>query len=55
MDPNCPGCVGRGTGTRCRVCQRPIPVGRRRAPGSLSELRIDCALCHAVVPHVHAS
>lgn len=34
----CPGCVGRGTGTGCCMCGRPIPIGLRRQPGDPSEM-----------------
>lgn len=34
----CPGCVGRGTGTGCCMCGRPIPKHLRRKPGDPSEI-----------------
>jgi hypothetical protein len=34
----CGGCTGRGTGTRCCICDLPIPPGLRRSPGDPSEL-----------------
>jgi hypothetical protein len=34
----CPGCVGRGTGTRCCRCGGDIPEALRRKPGDRSEL-----------------
>lgn len=50
----CPGCVGRGTGTWCYVCDRPIPPGLRRQPDDPPEYRQDCADCAAGRAHVHS-
>ncbi|WP_033338924.1 hypothetical protein [Catenuloplanes japonicus] len=33
----CPGCVGRGTGENCCMCDLPIPAGLRRETGAASE------------------
>lgn len=48
----CPGHINRGTGDHCRSCRLPIPPHLRRPPGSLSELRNGCPLCHQAVRHI---
>lgn len=54
----CPGCIGRGTGTACCMCTKPIPEDLRREknggpayPGDT--VRADCADCRAGQPHAH--
>lgn len=49
----CPGCVGRGTGTHCVVCDQPIPADKRRAANAPDEWRPDCAGCRRGQPHTH--
>ena len=34
----CPGCLGRGTETVCRVCAAPVPAALRCRPGGPSGL-----------------
>lgn len=36
--PECPGCTGRETGTRCCVCDGWIPPAKRRQPAGPSGL-----------------
>jgi hypothetical protein len=49
----CPGCVGRGTGTRCFVCGGDIPADRQRGTESRSEWSADCSDCVAGRRHTH--
>lgn len=49
----CPGCVGRGTGTVCYACGLPIPLPWRRTEESPSDYRPDCAGCRAGRVHHH--
>jgi len=38
MSESCPGCIGRGAGSVCCICGRPIPGELRRRPGDASEI-----------------
>lgn len=51
--PECPGCVGRGTGTVCVACGGEIPELWRRSDESPSEYREDCRRCVAGSRHSH--
>jgi hypothetical protein len=53
MGPTCPGCVGRGIGTRCSMCGGVVPAEKRRTPLSRSEVRPDCLDCRAGRTHTH--
>ena len=39
----CPGCLGRGTETVCRVCAAPVPAALRCRPGGPSGLHAPAA------------
>lgn len=52
----CPGCVGRGTGTRCCMCNRPIPTNLRRTNGDAypgDRPDPNCGDCRAGRTHTH--
>ncbi|GIH91910.1 hypothetical protein ACFFMN_34115 [Planobispora siamensis] len=49
----CPGCIGRGTGTRCCMCDGTIPEELRRTPDSPNEVRADCVGCQRGAVHTH--
>lgn len=57
MSATCPGCIGRGNGTRCCMCSKPIPerlqrVGDRPAyPGDYFDTR--CPRCCKGEFHTH--
>ncbi len=50
---DCPGCVGRGTGSRCCMCGRPIPEHLRRQPTDADEYSPACPNCAAGKIHAH--
>lgn len=49
----CPGCVGRGSGTRCGMCNKPVPAPFVRLPGSPREYNAACAGCREGRTHSH--
>lgn len=49
----CPGHVGRGTGTHCCMCTRPIPEHLRRTADSPPSTRPGCIGCQRGQAHVH--
>ena len=52
----CPGCVGRGTGEYCVLCNCRIPENLRRKPGSPSEIPAPgkAGQCRCMVPIPHS-
>jgi hypothetical protein len=48
----CPGCVGRGTGTHCCMCDRPIPLGLRRQT-DVDVPKASCPDCCRGAVHTH--
>jgi hypothetical protein len=48
----CPGCVGRGTGTHCCSCSRPIPE-HLRTQTQVDAWTDTCDDCVAGQPHTH--
>lgn len=49
----CPGCVGRGTGTHCCMCDGEIPAHLRRTAQSPSEVQQSCHGCRTGTAHTH--
>lgn len=48
----CPGCIGRGTGTHCCMCDRPIPEALRPQT-DVDVPRETCADCRRGAVHTH--
>ncbi|MDF5759186.1 hypothetical protein [Spongiactinospora sp. TRM90649] len=53
---SCPGCIGRGTGTRCCMCDKPIPAALRRTNGDAypgDRFDTSCPDCCSGRIHTH--
>lgn len=56
MTDTCPGCIGRGTGTHCCMCDKPIPPPLRRTNGDAypgDHPKDGCTGCAAGRQHTH--
>lgn len=57
MADTCPGCIGRGPGVRCYMCDRPIPDHLQRKSGQpvndLDQPLTGCDGCRMGRPHAH--